>query len=260
MLRSVNSLIGYTIRASDGDLGKVIEFFFDDETWAIRYLVVKTAGWLSGRKVLVSPVALGEADWESRALRVSLTMAQVRASPEIDTEIPISRQYERRLYGHYRWPVYWGSGVATGGMFMPSSPVLSFEATAPTEEAPAEPEGEQFHLRSTHSVAGYHVAAIDGDIGHVEDYIIDDQSWLVRFLVVDTRNWLPGRRVLIAPQWVKRVAGRVAEVTVDLSREAIKGSPEFDPTQPVNLDYEGRLHDYYGRPLREVLEEPARVE
>jgi uncharacterized protein YrrD len=250
MLRSINSLVGYAIRATDGDLGRVDEFYFDDETWTIRYLVVETGTWLSGRKVLLSPVALGEPDWESRTFAANLTMEQVRNSPHIDTDKPVFRQHEMELSGYYAWPMYWGSQYSSSTRYgtAPSGPQLYMKAE-PEDEASAPESHDDPHLRSTRSVAGYHVAANDGAIGHVEDYVTDDQSWLLRFLVVDTHNWLPGgRRVLIAPEWIRSVEWGESKVLVDLSREQIEGSPEFDPRQPVSVDYEGQLHDYYGRP------------
>lgn len=258
MLRNVNGLIGYAIRATDGDLGRVDEFYFDDQTWTIRYIVVETGTWLAGREVLLSPVALGEADWKSRTFGANLTMDQVRHSPDIDTAKPISRQYEMDLSGYYAWPLYWAGGISSGGMYGSAPPGTMFYGHTDTEDdASASESHDDPHLRSTHSVAGYHVEAIDGAIGHVEDYITDDESWILRFLVVDTRNWLPGRRVLIPPHWVKRVEWGEAKVVVDLSREAIKGSPEFDPRQPVSVDYAGELHDYYGRPSERPASAPS---
>lgn len=249
MLRNVNGLVGYTIRATDGDLGAVREFYFGDQTWTIRYLVVETGSWLSGRKVLLSPAALSEADFESRTFRANLTMEQVRNSPDIDTAKPVSRQHEIDLSAHYAWPMYWGSGLSTGGMYgvAPPSPLMVEESEADEEAAVAQDHDDP-RLRSTRAVTGYHIHATDGDLGRVEDYIIDDETWHVRFLVVDTGNWLPGRSVLISPHWIKSVEWEEAKVIVDLSREEIKGSPEFDPYQPVSADYEGKLHDYYGRP------------
>ena len=248
MLRNVNSLVGYAIRATDGDLWKVDEFYFDDQTWTIRYIVVETGTWLSGRKVLLSPVALGEHDWESRTFGANLTMEQVRNSPDIDTAKPVSRQHEVDLSWYYAWPMYWGSGFSMGGMYgtAPLGPLI-YEKTDTKDDASAPESHDDPHLRSTRSVAGCHIDATDGEIGHVEDYIIDDQSWMLRFLVVDTGNWLPGRRVLMSPHWIRRVEWGESKVIVDLSREAIERSPEFGPLQPVSADYEGKLHDYYGR-------------
>lgn len=253
MLRNVNSLVGYAIRATDGDLGKVDEFYFDDQTWTIRYLVAETGTWLSGRKVLLSPAALGEPDWKSETFGANLTMEQVRSSPDLDTAKTVSRQHEVDLSGHYAWPLYWGSELSTGGVFgtVPLGP-LGYEKPEAKDLASDPDRHDDPHLRSTRSVAGHHLHATDGDLGQVEDYIIDDETWRVRFLVVNTGSWLPGRSVLISPHWITSVEWGESKVIVDLSREAIKGSPQFDPLQPVSVDYEGNLHDYYGRPARET--------
>lgn len=253
MLRNVNGLVGYAIRATDGDLGKVDEFYFDDQTWTIRYLVVETGTWLSGRKVLLSPLALGEPDWESRTFAANLTMEQVRNSPHIDTDTPVSQQHEMELSGYYAWPMYSGSQYSSSTSYgtAPSGPQMYLK-TEPEEGAAVPESHDDLHLRSTRSVTGYHIEAADGPIGHVEDFISDDQSWVLHFLVVETHNWMPGgRRVLIAPEWITSVEWGESKVIVDLSREAIEGSPEFDPRQPVSIDYEGQLHDYYGRPSSE---------
>jgi uncharacterized protein YrrD len=248
MLRSLNSLVGYAIRATDGDLGKVDEFYFDDQTWTIRYVVVETGNWLAGRKVLLSPVALEEPDFESRTFGASLTTEQVRLSPDLDTDKPISRQHETKLSAHYSWP-YWGSGFSYSGTYGNAMVgPFTYDATAVEDDGSASEGRDDPNLRSTRAVAGYHIHATDGAVGHVEDYIVDDESWILQFLVVDTANWLPGRKVLISPHWISNVDWDKSEVIVDLSREGVKGSPEFDPLQPVSADYAGQLHDYYGRP------------
>lgn len=248
MLRNVRSLVGYAIRATDGDLGRVDEFYFEDHTWTIRYLVVETGNWLSGRKVLLSPVALGEADLESRTFDANLTMQQVRESPDIDTARPISRQHEVDLHGHYAWQMYSGSGLSTGGMLTPAVSPVMFEPAEAGEDIPAQTEQDDPHLRSTRAVASYHIHATDGDLGRVADYIIDDETWQVRFLVVETGNWLSGRSVLIAPHWIKSVEWGESKVIIDLSREEIKSSPAYAPAHPVNCEYETLLHDHYGVP------------
>ena len=246
MRRSLNDLVGYTIRANDGDIGTVSEFYFDDNGWTIRYLVVDTGGWLSGRKVLISPVALGSPDWESRTFPVNLTKEQVQNSPSIDIDKPISRQHETELHGYYGWPVYWGGGSGFGGV--QASPLFVMETTNEDETAPEDAEGDT-HLRSTSQVTGNHIEATDGEIGHLESFMVDDETWAILYLLVDTRDWLPGKRILVSPRWIKRVSWPTSRVLVDLTRDAIRNSPEFDPQKPVTLDYEGKLHDYYGRPL-----------
>ncbi len=236
MLRSVKDLRGYTIRAADGDIGKVHEFYFDDRGWIIRYLVVDTGTWLPGRRVLLSPAALGQPDWETHVLPIGLTKGQVEHSPPIDTDKPVSRQMERELYVYYGWRPYWGS-----------APVMAVKTM---KEATQEAEQEQTdpHLRSTREVIGYRIRARDGEIGHVEDLIANDVGWGLRYLVVNTHSWLPGRKVLVDPFWAEQVSWAERRVHVDMTREMVKSSPEFDPSAPVNREYEVRLYDFYGRP------------
>jgi hypothetical protein len=246
MLRNINNLIGHKIHATDGELGTVDEFFFDDRTWLIRYMVVKTGGWLSGRRVLIAPAALKLPDWKSKTFPVALTREQVSGSPDIDTQKTVTRAHELELHRHYAWPLYWGDGFYAGD---PSGGAL-FAAAA--EEAgrrggPAKAEKET-RLQSTRAVAGYKLHAADGPIGRVEDYIVDDIKWSVRYLVASTGAWLANRKVLVSPHWIETVSWETSEVFVDLTRDAIKESPGFDPERPVSEDYESDLYDHYGRP------------
>jgi hypothetical protein len=249
MLRTVQSLTGNKVHAADGDLGTVEEFYFDDQTWTIRYMVVNTGNWLSGRKVLISPVALGTPDWQSKRLPVNLTKDQIRNSPDIDTEQTVSRQHEAELSQYYAWPMYWGSGFGIGGLYgmTPLPPIIN-ERTMANREASVDTRQGDPHLRSTRNVAGYRIHATDGEIGHVKDYIVDDECWTIRFLIVDTGNWLPGRKVLLSPLWITRVDWDDSSVSVDLSRESVQKSPVFDASQPVSMADEDTLYDYYGRP------------
>ncbi len=254
MQRSVKSLIGYTMGATDGEIGKVKEFYFDDKTWMIRYVIVETGNWLSGRKVLISPVSLLKADSDSEVLSVNLTREQIKNSPDIDTEKPVSVQQEMELYNYYPWGNYWGGslwggGIGTTGMMMgPSIPVE--EAVGAEYNAAPGTEGDgNPHLRSTDTVKGYNIRANDGAIGDVEDFIIDDSSWKIDFMVVDTGNWFPGKKVLISPKWIKQVEWETSSVVVNASVEKVKNSPEFDSHQPINEKYTETLYDYYGRPV-----------
>ncbi len=244
MQYSISNIIGYEIRATDGDLGKVDEFYFDDETWTIRYLVAETGKWLSGRKVLISPVAFGNLETESHTISVNLIRNQVSASPDIDTQKPIYRQHEAELMEHYQWPWRGGYGGAFGTTPLP---LPDGEALA-EREASGPGRRDDPHLRSTKHVTGYHIHASDGEIGHVEDFIIDGESWMIRFLVVDTRNWLPGKKILLSPHWINRVEWADTSVHFDLTRESIKNSPEFDPLKTGYREYEAYLCDHYGRP------------
>lgn len=235
MLRSAKSLRDYHIRASDGNIGRVHDFLFDGERWAIRYAVVNTGEWLPGRKVLLIPDVLGPPSTEGEILPVDLTREQVENSPDIDTDRPISRQHEVDLYEYYGWSPYWSGGGE------PAEHEAGTQARVQTA-APAETT-----LRSMRHVAGHAIHASDGHIGHVEDFVLDDEEWIIRYMVADTRNWLPGRKVLISPVWVSRIDWPAEEVRLDHSKEEIRQSPPYDPNQPVNRQYELRLYDYYGR-------------
>jgi uncharacterized protein YrrD len=256
MQHRINTLTGYNIKATDGDLGKLREFYFDDETWTIRYLVVETGGHLFGRKVLISLFALGKPDEAARAFTVNLTKDQVKNSPDIDTDKPVDRHHETELHRYYEWPSYWESAL---GSSLGIAPLIGTTGTAPlpyvvtgdlSKPIPDLSEHpDNLHLRSTRRVTGYHLHALDGEIGHVTDFIVDDEDWLVRFLLVDIGKWLSGRKVLISPQWIESVAWDDSSVYLDITREAVKSSPKFDPSKPIPRDYEDDLHSHYGQTL-----------
>jgi hypothetical protein len=240
MLRTVQTLVGNKVYAIDGDLGTVEEFYFDDQAWTIRYMIVNTGNWLSGRTVLISLVALGTPDWHSKKFPVNLTQDQIRHSPDIDTEQPVSRQHEVELSQYYAWPTYWGTGFGVGGLYgmTPLPPIIN-ERTMANIGASAHARQGDPHLRSRRNVRGYRIHATDGEIGHVKDYIGDDEQWTIRFLILDTRNWLSGRKVLLPPHWITRVEWGDSSVYVNLSRDSVKQNPEFDPSQLVTMGYEG---------------------
>ena len=244
MLRRVDNLRGFSIGAKDGEIGKVEEFFFDDEKWTVRYLVADTGGWLGGRKVLISPMFFGAVDWDSQRFNVELSREQVKNSPSIDTDKPVSRQHETSYYDYYNYPYYW----AAAGLWEPV--VVAPGATATPPEAAAlqqQSDSEDIHLRSTKDIAGSYIETNDGDLGHVQDFIIDDQNWVIRYLLIDTSNWWPGKKVLISPEWVNDMVETDSRVYVDLSQEQIKTSPEYDETTVLDRDYESRLYRHYSR-------------
>jgi hypothetical protein len=246
MLRSVNEIADYTIHASDGDIGHCEDFLFDDRTWVIRYIAAKTAKWLPGRKVIISPVFLDEPDWINGKFMVRLTREQIEQSPTLEEHAPVSRQYEINYYQYYSLPFYW-IGQELWGAYPDPAGVLHPVPDEPVQEV-EEIEAEEDHLRSTEEVTGYQLAAVDGEIGHVEDFLVDDITWALRYLIVDTGHWLPGRKVLVSPQWLESIHWVDEKVHVKLDTDAIRNSPEFDQSQPVDRQYEIELHDYYGRP------------
>ncbi len=246
MLLSIKHLGSYKIEATDGSIGGVYSFLIDDRNWIVRYLVVDTGSWLPGRRVLIAPSAIGNPEGEAKRLPLHLTKKQIEESPDIDMDMPVSRKQEMRLYQHYNWTPYWPGGLVPAGATFAPSPAETKEK-APSDNAEIG-ENADPHLRSTKEIINYRIHAEDGEIGHVEDFILDIDDWIIRYVVVDTRNWLPGKKVIIAPAWIQEISWADSMVSVSLSKAAVKGSPEFDPSMPINLEYETRLYDYYGRP------------
>ena len=230
MLRSVRDMIGYRAASTDGQVGKIKDFYFDDAAWAVRYVVLDTGHWLPGRRVLISPQSLGEPDWKREELPINLSSEKIEASPNVDMEKPVSRQKQSELSVYYDWTPYWGY----------LSPELGSSNVEKAEAAPAADHEPDEHLRSVREVCHYRIHASDGEIGHLQDFIVQTEGWVLRYLVVDTRVWLPAKKVLVSPAWIDRVDWPTAEVYVDLQRETIKHGPAFDYHSPVNRDYEER--------------------
>jgi sporulation protein YlmC with PRC-barrel domain len=246
MLSKVKTLKGYKLQCPDGEIGKVKEFYFDDHNWTIRYLIADTGKWLVGRQVLISPYALDGVNNEDQYIVINLTKKQIENSPSLASDKPISRQYEEAYYTYYEWPAYWGDpniGV-TGGL---SPSIMSGQNQEKLVESTQGDKGWDTHLRSTHEVSGYTIQATDGTIGHVEDFIIDYETLEIRYLVIATMNWWPGKKILISPKWIDRVSWNESTVFVNLLREAIKQSPEYTEESLITRDYESKLHQHYNQ-------------
>jgi hypothetical protein len=247
MLRNAEDLHGFTTRATDGEIGTVDQFYFDDESWAIRYFTVDTGTWLGGRLVLISPISIVHSDWRAKRLEVSLTKKQVENSPDINTQQPVSRQHEAEYLGYYGYPYYWGGPYLWGSAFYPAGVDIPTTAAAEAMAHRVEEESTDSHLRSSEAVTGYHVEASDGEIGHVDGFVVDDQAWAIRYIEVATRNWWPGKKVLVSPAWVERVSWTDSKVNVAISREAIKDAPEYVESMMITREQESRLYLHYDR-------------
>ncbi|MGH7263271.1 MAG: PRC-barrel domain-containing protein [Candidatus Rokuibacteriota bacterium] len=249
MLRTVTDYRRYAIAATDGEIGRVDDVLFDDRTWTVRYLVVDTGSWLTGRRVLLSPASVSDADPSGERFRVPLTRRQVEESPPVEADRPVSRQHEIQLADHYGYPYYWAGPYRWGPAPYPLVPMAVPPQPDPVEREIRERQRQSAdpNLRSAREVTGYGIEATDGEIGHLEDFLVDDRAWAIRYVIVDTRNWWPGKKVVISPEWVAGVSWNDQTVRVDLSREQVRGAPEYDPSAPVARDYETRLHDHYRR-------------
>ncbi len=241
MLNQAKTLKGYKLDSLDGEIGKIKEFYFDDHYWTIRYLVADTGNWLTERQVLISPYALSTVNKDARNIAINLTKKQIEGSPSLDSDKPVSRQFEESYYGYYSWPMYWAGPYMWG-----SYPYIPHN----DEKPPQTPKGEKMwdpHLRSTRAVTGCNIQAVDGEIGHVDDFIIDDETWAIRYRIINTQNWWQGKIVLVSPRWIDRISWGESKVFVNLSRATIKQSPEYTEGSPLSREYEAELHRHYNR-------------
>ena len=240
-LRKLGHLTGYRLQAKDGEIGKLKQIYFDDKHWVVRYFVVHTGNWLLGRDVLIAPSVVTAVNEENKRLDVDLTCDQIRNSPPKDDALPVSRHYEQEYYHYYGWEPYW-----IGDPMLGSAPVIP-----PSAEAIEPKEPENPHLRSTDKVVSYHIHARDSEFGHVEDFIVEDSSWTIRYLEIDIRNWLPGKKVLISPTWIQHVDWHKHEVTVNLNAESIQKAPAYDSSKVISQEYQVKLFKHYGMQYEE---------
>jgi hypothetical protein len=270
MLYSANTVKGWGLQATDGQIGKIDELYFDDGSWHIRYLVVNVGNWLKRQQVLLIPESVTMVDPESGMIGVSLTKEEVANSPDVLEQIPVSRQMEIALHRHYNWTPYWevdpvgmsGFGHGPSTIVQPynegvraeaevakdatvfASPEAEEEATEMAAEKEMVPSGR---IHSSYEVQGYHIQALDGEIGHVSDFFVNGSLSQIVYLIVDTRNWLPGKQVIIPPKFARDIHWDGSKVDVALTRDEIKNAPEYieDSYSFVANGFEAELQEYY---------------
>lgn len=241
MLQSAREILGYRIQAADGRIGVVSDFYLDRSGWQVRYVVADTGLWLPGRLVLLSPQSVGQPDGENERLPVKLTRQQVEAAPGIERDMPVSRRNELALAKHFGWATYW----QTGPLGDEITGSLAAEAGLVGRQAVEGLAGTS--LWSCREIIHYRIAASDGELGHAEDFLIDAESWHVRYLAIDTRNWLPGPHVLAATDWIGEIDWADSRIALPLPREIIRTAPEYSDPEAVTREYEENLYRHYGR-------------
>ncbi|MFO8065917.1 MAG: PRC-barrel domain-containing protein [Spirochaetia bacterium] len=251
MLRNVNHLKDFVILATDGEMGRAKYFLFDDEDWTVRYVVVQTGSWINRKTVLVSPVFITGIRRPEQKITVNLTREQVRHSPDLGTKQPISRRQEREYYNYFKMPAYW-PGYGLWGTGMHPDDILAIsqgsDTRKPLPSGPVEAEEAETRLRSTAEVEGYTLLAHRGEFGKIEDFIVDEKTWAIRYLVVSTGRILSqGRRVLVSPRWIKELSWKRKQVFVDIENTKLEEAPEYNPDEPVTPEYEQELLTHYGR-------------
>ena len=202
MLRTLTSLFGVSILAKDGNIGHLRDVLFHDRSWVVRYFVVETGSWFSGRRVLLSPFCFLQPQWEERVLPVDLTIEEVRQSPDVDTDLPVYRQQEVAMTRHYGWPAYWTTETS--------------QLSGEKDEFEGDP-----NLRSANEILTYKVKTSDGDLGRMDDLVVEDANWFIRFLVLSAGSWFGGQKLLVSTRWVGSVSWASKEVIVPHSRDTI---------------------------------------
>jgi hypothetical protein len=192
MLQSYKNLLDSTIQAEDGEIGHLDDFLFDDTNWLIHYLVVKTGGLLSRKRVLISPVRIAELNRQNHTLKLNLTSQQIDSSPDVDTDKPLFRQMEKKYFDFYSWPYYWDD---MGDFGIENRNRLNAKNRT----------NNNSHLRSSKIVSSYTIEAENKHFGQVEDFLIDEHSWIIQNLVLDTKTWWPSPSVIISPQNIESV-------------------------------------------------------
>lgn len=252
VLFRVGDLRACTIGAADGDIGSLDDVYFDDLSFTVRHLVVDTGTWLPGRRVLIPPHAVRGIDRDGRRIHTRLTRRQVQDSPDVDTARPVTRQHESSIYAHYGVPYYWAGDYRWGAVEFPAAVpgLYPMPTAAPPREieeiAARERASEDPHLWSAKDVLRYGIKATDGELGHVVDFVIDDRSWAIRYVIADPQSWWPGPHVLLSTEWITGLSAADSTLAVDLDRESVRHAPRFDE-RALDHDYELRLHAAYRR-------------
>ena len=263
MLLNTKDLVGYRLAAKDGTIGTIDDLLIDDQEWIIRWIVADTGDWLHTRKVLLPPECFGKPDHIDREIPIDLDRKHIEQSPSMTHDQPVSRQAEADIFAFYGYEPYWdhADGTPIAGV-VGNIPLASIgthasdraqmqhlraadPVVASTTAIDAQGQDDP-HLRSANEVVGYYVEAKDGGIGHVEDILIESNGWETRYLLIDTRNWWPGREVLISPKWARSVRWSERKLYVDMTRAQVRTSPEYNPQRPIDHSYEERLHAHYG--------------
>ncbi len=244
----------YAIRTVDGFIGRVRDFYFDDEVWTVRYLVIDTSDGLPNRRVLVSPIFIVQSDWSGRVLSVSMTREQIKNSPDADVRKNLPRLDEIDYLENDGHSPYWGSRKPQVEVTTPLAKTAGERYAGPdagglqSQEVDADrayvPHGEP-HLRSCAAVTGYHIQASDGEIGHVKELLVDEETWSIRYLVVETSHWWNGHQVLVSPDWIEHVSWHSQTVSVNLTRKVLQDAPSYDATMALDREQEADIHEYY---------------
>lgn len=258
MLNSLKNIQGYDIQASDGPIGHVKDFYFDDHSWTLRYVVADTGNWLPGRLVLLSPESLEAIDADEKNVGFDLTTEQIESSPTIETDAPVSREHEAQLARHYGWPTYWSPMAFPAVGYAPIGVAPRAEAPAQDQTYQSEPRGPR--LRSFDEVRGYGIGATDDEFGRLEDLLVEIETHRLRYMVVDTRKWLPGKTVLAGVHWIREIDWMSRQILVSVTKDQVKDAPSYDEAEAITREVEVELHEHYDLPAYWEQDSPHKAE
>ncbi len=238
MLIALSQMVGSVVQGTDQRLGTLSNIVFDGQHWVVRYVVIDTSNWFPGHEIPLRPTELNDLQWGEHRVSAQLSKSQAELGPRTKFPDPMARQMQRELSQYYQLPIYW----SVDPIYAAAVPELHVSA-----DQSSEIEKMQLDVRSGNEIHSYDIHATDGLFGTVHDLIVDDEFWVVRYVVVDTGHWLPGRKVIFATSWIDRISWTERALYVDLTKAQVESSPHYDPHQIVNRTYEENLYDYHGR-------------
>ncbi|MCC3144961.1 PRC-barrel domain-containing protein [Halanaerobium sp. Z-7514] len=255
MLRKLNELKAFKVQGKEEELGEVSDFYFDQDHFILRYLVLDTDCWLKKEQTLISTDEIEAIDHNKKEIKTTMRAEALENGPSLEKNQPISKIMEENVVDYYDWPLYWASTSSGGVPTIPAGTkmrekLFDFE-TLTDEEKQAKEEELDSNLRSLNEISGYEIQAVDKSFGKVKDLFVDEEDWLIRYLLIDTRKILPSKKVIIAPEWVRHISWDKKQIFVDKSKKEIKNAPKYEEDEAkelVDRDYEEDLYDHYDEP------------
>lgn len=249
MLDRYTKLTDFEVFTEEEKLGEIHDIYFEDGDWQVRYAIIESGDWLLGERVIIAMEALGKPNWEDKRIVADVSREDIESRPKIDFAKPVSRERLSELHQHYQWAPIMPSSAPPGSPIVGPYPILP--PTADISERRKlldQAEEGEGSLRSAQEVAGYEVECENDCIGSVEDFFIEEDGWIIRYLLIDIRRWIKERRVIVSPEWVSEIDWLGEEIEVDLTKNQIENSPEFDPSEAPTRKYETALYDFYHQP------------
>lgn len=242
-LHRTAEIIGCTAQAIDGKAGSIHDILFDDDSWKVRYLVVRSGVWLEERMVLIPPQAFLYATEGAHEVHVTLSCDQIRQSRSLEADPPfyLQRQIDAATTAPTLWMTY-------GSLYDPVIPLYGPALMqAPPEGADVKREKPDYdpHLRSVREISGYQLEDADGEAGQLVGFLVDNEVWALRYVVIQTGSWFAKQQRLLTVSHISAINWERRTLTTSLHRERIAASPEYADALLLDPAFENRLLQYY---------------